>query len=32
VSHRAGRDYVVHSGDIRLPLAPRVTAIPFAGI
>jgi hypothetical protein len=32
VSHRAGRGYVVLGGDVRLPLAPRITAIPFAGI
>jgi hypothetical protein len=26
----AREGYVVHSGDIRLPLAPRVTPVPFA--
>lgn len=29
---QAGNGYVVHGGDIRLPLAPRVKAIPFAGL
>ena len=28
----AGRGYVVNPGDIRLPLAPDVTAIPFADL
>jgi len=27
---KAGPGYVVHPGDIRLPLAPNVTALPFA--
>lgn len=27
---KAGRGYVVHPGDVRLSLAPEVTAIPFA--
>ena len=26
----AGHGYVIHPGDIRLPLAPSVTAVPFA--
>lgn len=25
----AGPGFVVHGGDVRLPLAPSVTAIPF---
>jgi hypothetical protein len=32
MSHRASRGYVVHGGEVRLPLAPRVTAIPFDAI
>jgi predicted AAA+ superfamily ATPase len=32
LGQQAGRGYVVHGGDIRLPLAPRVTAIPFVGV
>src|ERR1039458_9446753 len=32
LGRQAGRGYVVHGGDVRLPLAPRITAIPFAGI
>lgn len=27
---RAGRGYVVHPGDVRLPLAPDIVAIPFS--
>ena len=27
---KAGPGYVVHGGDVRLPLGPSVTAIPFA--
>jgi hypothetical protein len=27
---RAQAGYVVHTGDARLPLAPEVTALPFA--
>jgi hypothetical protein len=27
---KAGPGYVVHPGDVRLPLAPGVTALPFA--
>ena len=27
---KAGEGYVVHPGDVRLPLAPDVTALPFA--
>ncbi len=30
LGERAGHGYVVHSGDIRLPMRERVTAIPFA--
>jgi predicted AAA+ superfamily ATPase len=32
LGQQAGRGYVVHGGDARLPLAPRVTAIPFVGV
>jgi predicted AAA+ superfamily ATPase len=32
LGQKAGRGYVVHGGDVRLPLAPGVTAIPFAGL
>src|ERR1035441_1639157 len=32
LGRQAGRGYVVHGGDVRLPLAPRIPAIPFAGI
>jgi hypothetical protein len=28
--HKAKPGYVVHPGNVRLPLAPGVTAIPFA--
>lgn len=27
---KVGPGYVVHSGDIELPLAPNVVALPFA--
>ncbi|HYL81176.1 MAG TPA: DUF4143 domain-containing protein, partial [Candidatus Acidoferrum sp.] len=30
LSAKAGPGYVVHPGDVRLPLAPNVTALPFA--
>jgi len=30
LGEQAGPGYVVHPGDIRLPLAPGITAIPFA--
>ena len=26
---RAGAGFVVHPGEVRLPLAPNVTALPF---
>ena len=29
---KAGPGYVVHTGDLRLPLAPGITALPFAGL
>lgn len=29
---RVGPGYVVHPGDIQLPLAPGVTAIPFSAL
>ena len=28
----AGPGYVVHPGDVRLPLAPGVTALPFSAL
>jgi hypothetical protein len=30
LGERAGKGFVVHPGDIRLPLAPNVVALPFA--
>ncbi|MFB3882537.1 MAG: ATP-binding protein [Armatimonadota bacterium] len=30
IGERAADGYVVHPGEVRLPLAPRVTAIPFS--
>jgi hypothetical protein len=27
---RSGTGFVIHPGDVRLPLAPRVAALPFA--
>jgi predicted AAA+ superfamily ATPase len=32
LGHRVGPGYVVHPGDIRLPLAPGVTALPFSSL
>ncbi len=32
LGEQAGRGFVVHGGDVRLPLAPSVTAIPFDGL
>jgi len=32
VGARVAEGYVVHPGDIRLPLAPRVLALPFAAL
>ncbi len=29
---RAAEGYVIHTGDIRLPLGPGVTALPFVGL
>lgn len=29
---KAGPGYVVHPGDVQLPLAPNVTALPFSGL
>ena len=29
---RAVEGYVVHPGDIRVPLGPKVTALPFADL
>jgi len=29
---KAGPGFVVHPGDVRLPLAPRVAALPFSGL
>jgi hypothetical protein len=30
LGEKAGAGFVVHPGDVRLPLAPRVTALPFS--
>ena len=27
---KAGQGFVIHPGDVRLPLAPKVVALPFA--
>ena len=32
LGNRVSSGYVVHSGDIRLPLAENVTALPFADL
>jgi hypothetical protein len=32
LGHQAGGGYVVHGGEIHLPLAPRIAAIPFNAI
>ena len=29
---KAGPGYVIHPGDVRLPLAPNVIALPFTGL
>ena len=29
---RVGHGYIVHPGDVQLPLAPGVTAIPFSAL
>jgi hypothetical protein len=29
---KAGKGYVIHPGDIKLPIAPAVLALPFAAL
>jgi uncharacterized protein len=29
---KSGAGYVVHPGDVKLPLSPDVTALPFAAL
>jgi uncharacterized protein len=32
LGERAGNGFVIHPGDVRLPLAPKVVAVPFAAL